>query len=313
VKYQDYYATLGVAKNASQDEIKKAYRKLAQKYHPDRNKEPEAEARFKEINEAYDVLGDAEKRARYDALGAGYHAGDDFRPPPGSGFDTDQFGFGGGFGGGDFSDFFSTFFGNRGAGPQAGRRGRAGSAGWSQPRRGADYEVTVGLTLREMIEGGKKSISFNHPESGPKTLSITIPKGLQPGKKIRLAGQGGRGAGGPDGDLMVVARLEDPADFEVDGKDVSLTVPITPWEAALGEKITVPTPSGTKVELTVPAGTQSGKRMRLRNRGLAGGDFYIILQIHTPPALTDEARDFYREMRASMPFSPRMDWPSGNS
>ncbi len=301
MKYQDYYATLGVAKNASQDEIKKAYRKLAQKYHPDRNKAAEAEARFKEINEAYDVLGDAEKRARYDALGAGYHAGDDFRPPPGGGFDPNQFGYGGGFGGGDFSDFFSAIFGNR-----AGAAGGRGRSGWAQPQRGADYEVPVGLTLKEMIEGGKKSISFTHPDTGPRTLSIGIPKGVQPGKKIRLAGQGGQGAnGGPNGDLMVVVKLQDPNGFEVDGKDVSLTVPITPWEAALGEKVTVPTPSGTKVDLTIPAGTQSGRRMRLRNRGLAGGDFYIVLQIHTPPAKTEEARDFYREMQASMPFNPR--------
>ncbi|ANJ67439.1 hypothetical protein A9404_08630 [Halothiobacillus diazotrophicus] len=298
MKFEDYYATLGVARSATADEIKRAYRKAAQKYHPDRNKEPGAEAKFKQINEAYDVLGDAEKRARYDALGANYHAGDEFRPPPG--FDPSQFG--GQYGGAGFSDFFSSIFGARGF-------EQGGGSGYSRrtrAARGADYEMPLNLTVQEMIEGGSKSVVVDHPETGRKTLKVNIPKDSVPGKRVRLTGQGGSGTqGGTPGDLYLVVQLADNRGFTLDGNDVLYDLPITPWEAALGEKVPVPTPSGGRIELTVPAGSQSGKRLRLRQRGVAGGDFIVTLLIHTPPAKTDEARALYQEMKVSMPFDPR--------
>lgn len=297
MKFEDYYETLGVERTASQEAIKRAYRKAAQKHHPDRNKAAGAEAKFKEINEAYDVLGDVEKRARYDALGANYHAGDDFRPPPG--FDPSQFG--GQYGGAGFSDFFSSVFGARGFDPSGG-----GYARGPRAARGADYEMILSLTVQEMIEGGSKSVVVDHPETGRKTLKITVPKDSVPGKRVRLTGQGGSGTqGGKAGDLYLVVQLADDRGFKLDGTDVLYDLPIAPWEAALGEKVMVPTPAGGRIELAIPAGSQSGKRLRLRQRGLAGGDFYVTLQIYTPPAKTDEARAFYREMKLSMPFDPR--------
>lgn len=296
MKFEDYYATLGVSRSASPEEIKRAYRKAAQKHHPDRNKEPGAEAKFKQINEAYDVLGDAEKRARYDALGANYHAGDEFRPPPG--FDPSQFG--GQYGGAGFSDFFSSIFGARGFEPGGGHARRPRAA------RGADYEMPLNLTVQEMIEGGSKSVVVDHPETGRKTLKVTIPKDSVPGKRVRLTGQGGSGTqGGTAGDLYLVVQLADNRGFTLDGTDVLYDLPITPWEAALGEKVMVPTPAGGRIELSIPAGAQSGKRLRLRQRGVAGGDFIVTLLIHTPPAKTDEARALYQEMKVSMPFDPR--------
>lgn len=298
MKFEDYYATLGVERSASQAEIKRAYRKAAQKHHPDRNKEPGAEAKFKEINEAYDVLGDAEKRARYDALGANYHAGDEFRPPPG--FDPSQFG--GQYGGAGFSDFFSSVFGARGFEQQGG----AGYSRRTRAARGADYEMPLNLTIQEMIEGGSKSVVVDHPETGRKTLKVNVPKDSTPGKRVRLTGQGGSGTqGGTPGDLYLVVQLADNRGFTLDGTDVLYDLPITPWEAALGEKVTVPTPAGGRIELAIPAGSQSGKRLRLRQRGVAGGDFIVTLLIHTPPAKTDEARALYQEMKVSMPFDPR--------
>lgn len=296
MKFQDYYATLGVERTASQAEIKKAYRKAAQKYHPDRNKEAGAEEKFKEINEAYDVLGDEEKRQRYDTLGSNYRAGEEFRPPPG--FDPSQFG--GQYGGAGFSDFFSSIFGggyDTGT-TYGGRRTRAA--------RGPDFEMSLPLSAQEMIEGGSKSVTIDHPETGRKTLKVTIPKGSTPGKRMRLSGQGGSGAnGGPAGDLYLVFQLEPNSPFTLDGNDVLYNLPVTPWEAALGEKVTVPTPTGGKISMTIPAGSQSGSRLRVRGRGLAGGDYYVTVMIHTPPAKTDEARAFYKEMKLSMPFNPR--------
>lgn len=297
MKFHDYYATLGVERTATQDEIKKAYRKAAQKYHPDRNKEAGAEEKFKEINEAYDVLGDAEKRQRYDTLGSNYRAGEDFRPPPG--FDPSQFG--GQYGGAGFSDFFSSIFGggfDTGGATHGGRRTRAA--------RGPDFEMALSLSVQEMIEGGSKSVTIDHPETGRKTLKVTIPKGSMPGKRMRLGGQGGSGShGGPAGDLYLIFQLESDSPFTLDGNDVLYDLPVAPWEAALGDKVTVPTPTGGKINMTIPAGSQSGARLRVRGRGLAGGDYYVTVMIHTPPAKTDEARAFYKEMKVSMPFDPR--------
>ncbi|WP_407275772.1 DnaJ C-terminal domain-containing protein [Halothiobacillus sp. DCM-1] len=294
MKFQDYYATLGVERGATQDEIKKAYRKAAQKYHPDRNKEPDAEEKFKAVNEAYDVLGDPEKRSRYDTFGANYHAGDEFRPPPG--FDYSQFG--AGQGGAGFSDFFSSIFGGGFEG--AGRRG-------GRAARGQDFEMSLPLSVREMIEGGSRPVAIDHPEQGRKTLKITVPAGSSPGKKIRLSGQGGSGSGGgPAGDLYLVIELAAGGEFTLEGNQVLYDLPVTPWEAALGEKVPVPTPTGGKINLTIPAGSQSGKRLRVPGKGLAGGDFVVTIQIHTPPAKTEEARAFYQEMKLSMPFDPRV-------
>lgn len=301
MKFHDYYATLGVERTATAAEIKKAYRKAAQKYHPDRNKEAGAEEKFKEINEAYDVLSDPEKRRRYDALGANYRAGEEFRPPPD--FDPSQFGaqFGGQYAGAGFSDFFSSIFGGgfEPGGAASGRRR-------SRAVPGPDFEMTLPLSVREMIEGGSKTVTIDHPEQGRKTLKITIPKGSTPGKRMRLSGQGGASAyGGPAGDLYLVFQLEPASPFTLDGNDVLYNLPVTPWEAALGEKVPVPTPTGGKINLTIPAGSQSGARLRVRGRGLAGGDYLVTVMIHTPPAKTEEARAFYKEMKVSMPFNPR--------
>ncbi|WP_298219361.1 DnaJ C-terminal domain-containing protein [Halothiobacillus sp.] len=296
MKFHDYYATLGVERTATQAEIKKAYRKAAQKYHPDRNKETGAEEKFKEINEAYDVLGDEEKRQRYDALGSNYRAGEEFRPPPG--FDPNQFG--SQYGGAGFSDFFSSIFGG-GFDPGAAHGSRR-----TRAARGPDYEMTLPLSVQEMIEGGSKSVTIDHPETGRKTLKVTIPKGSTPGKRMRLSSQGGSGThGGPAGDLYLVFQLASDSQFSLDGNDVLYNLPVTPWEAALGEKVTVPTPTGGKISMTIPAGSQSGSRLRVRGRGLAGGDYFVTVMIHTPPAKTDEARAFYEEMKVSMPFDPR--------
>lgn len=294
MKFHDYYATLGVERSATQEEIKKAYRKAAQKFHPDRNKETGAEEKFKEISEAYEVLSDSEKRQRYDTLGSNYRSGEDFRPPPG--FDPSQFG--GQYGGAGFSDFFSSMFGDRGFEQGGGRRTRVA--------RGADFEMVLPLTVQEMIEGGTKSLAIDHPEAGRKNLKITIPKEFAPGKRIRLTGQGGVGGnGGPAGDLYLVAQLAGDSPFRLDENNVLYDLAVTPWEAALGEKVNVPTPTGGKINMTIPAGSQSGARLRVRGRGLAGGDYVVTIMIHTPPAKTDEARAFYQEMKLSMPFEPR--------
>jgi len=299
VKYHDYYATLGVARNASQDEIKRAYRKLAQKYHPDRNQSDEAEGKFKEINEAYEVLGDEQKRARYDALGAGYRDGDAFGA--GSG------GFGGGgfgaedIGGGDFSDFFAQFFGGGfgGAGPGA-AGGRARSV------KGQDVEAEAPVPLERLVQGGSHTIRLADGRGGTRSLKVNVPAGSTPGRRIRLTGQGQPSPmGGPAGDLYLKLVLREEDRDRVDGKTIRQELPITPWEAALGGKVPVTLPDGKRISMSIPAGSQSGRRLRIPKRGLAGGDLYLVLMVHTPPAKTDEAREFYEEMRASMPFDPR--------
>ncbi|MFO7582021.1 DnaJ C-terminal domain-containing protein [Guyparkeria sp.] len=300
MKYHDYYATLGVARNASQDEIKRAYRKLAQKYHPDRNKGEGAEDKFKEINEAYEVLGDAEKRARYDALGSGYRAGDDFGAGPGG------FGGFGGFGGADageadFSDFFSQIFGGgfgRGAGAAGGGHGGA--------VRGQDAEAEVVVPLSLLVSGGSHSVRLSDGRGGSRTLKVNVPAGTPPGRRIRLSGQGQPGPmGGPPGDLYLVLNLRDEDRDRVDGKNILQELPITPWEAALGGKVPVTLPDGKKVTMSIPAGSQSGRRLRIPGRGFPGGDLFLVLMIHTPPADSDEARRHYEQMREDMPFDPR--------
>jgi curved DNA-binding protein len=306
MQFKDYYTVLGVGRDAKADEIKRAYRRLARKYHPDVSKEKDAEERFKEVQEAYEVLKDPEKRAAYDQLGRDYRPGQDFRPPPdwGSGFEFSGPGAAGGF-----SDFFEQLFGS--ASPFGGRRGAT-----HFDVRGEDHHAQIDLSLEQAHAGGTHTLSLRHPEMRPdgrvelgtRQLKIRIPAGVADGQVIRLAGQGAPGVGrGGHGDLYLkVALLPHPL-FAVDGRDVSLTLPVAPWEAALGAAVRVPTLGGS-VELRVPAGSRAGQKLRLKGRGLPGsppGDQYVILQIVLPPADTPAARELFERMRRELAFDPR--------
>jgi curved DNA-binding protein len=315
VEYKDYYQTLGVAKTASEDEIKKAYRKLVRKYHPDVSKEADAQKKTQELNEAYGVLGEAEKRAAYDELGRGhqYRAGQEFRPPPdwgrgfGAGAQGGRPGQGGqaGFGGGaDQSDFFADLFANLGGG---GRRRQA-------PQRGEDSHASITIDLADSYTGATRAISLMVAErdaqdrivTRERNLSVNIPKGVTAGQQLRLSGQGQPGAAGP-GDLYLQIEFRANARYRIDGRDVYETVPVAPWELALGGDIEVATPSG-KVTVTVPAGSQTGRKLRLRGRGIPGkeiGDLYLLLEVALPPANTDKARELYQTMAREMAFNPR--------
>jgi len=315
MEYKDYYKILGVERDATQDDIKRAYRKLARTYHPDVNKEAGAEAKFKDAGEAYEVLKDPEKRAAYNELGANWKQGQDFRPPPNwdQGFEFS----GGGYTQADsaqFSDFFEGLFGQRGGG------GRGGPGGFSSRRefhaQGEDHHAKVVIDLRDAYTGAKRSITLRVPEvndSGhvavkDRTLNVTIPKGVREGQHIRLAGQGSPGIGkGQPGDLYLeVAFAPDPL-FKVEGKDVYLDLPVTPWEAALGGSVKAPTPEGA-VMLKIPPGSTKGRTMRLKGKGIPGtppGDMHAVLKIETPPADTDKAKEIYRQMERELPFNPR--------
>ena len=305
MQYKDYYKILGVQRGASQDDIKKAYRRLARKYHPDVSKEHDAEARFKELGEAYEVLKDPQKRAAYDRLGANWNAGQDFRPPPG--WDR-EFNFGGGrpggfhrrrggFSGGDFSDFFENLFGQ--GSPFGGTMNEEAFAN----RRGADKRTVVKITLEEAFQGGTRRVDV-----GGKKLQVKIPAGVSDGSQIRLAGQGDQPlVGGARGDLYLELKIEPHRLFEVEGKDVTLKLPVAPWEAALGAKVSVPTPGG-RIEMKIPPDSQSGRKMRLKGRGLPGkpaGDLFVELRIVNPPTESERAKDFYRRMAEEMAFDPR--------
>lgn len=324
MEFKDYYQTMGLEKTASADDIKKTYRKLARKYHPDVSKEPGAEAKFKEINEAYEVLKDPEKRKAYDQMGANWRGGQEFNP---NDFDFSQFGFGGaqagaggfhgfqGGAGGDFSDFFESLFGG-GGGPH--RR-----AGGRRPRaaRGEDAHVTMDLTLEDAFSGVTKTIQFSLTEPAadgrmqavPKTLKVKIPAGVSNGQQIRLVGQGAAGAhGGPAGDLYIKMHLKPHALFRVHERDIQLDVPIAPWEAALGVSIEVPTLSGL-VTVKIPAGARSGQKLRLKDKGFKSknetGAQFLILQIQTPPVETDEQKKAYEQMQKTFSaFHPRAVW-----
>ncbi|HET7562980.1 MAG TPA: DnaJ C-terminal domain-containing protein [Rhodanobacteraceae bacterium] len=306
MEFQDYYQTLGVQAGASEGEIKSAYRKLARKYHPDKNKDAGAEDKFKAISEAYEVLHDKQKRAAYDNVRAGgYRGGDNFRPPPGwqqqqapGGFDFRNFE---GDDAGGFSDFFESLFGARGGagGPRA-RRG---------PMRGNDVRASVTIDLRTAYAGGKQRLGLRDA-SGERTLEVNIPAGILPGKVIRLGGQGEPGvSGGPAGDLLLEVQVRDDPRFKLHGRDIEVEVPVSPWEAALGAKVPVPTLGGT-VELQIPAGSRSGRKLRLKGRGMPGrapGDQLVVLSIETPPADDDKARAAYAELKKAFPaFDPRM-------
>ncbi len=313
MEFKDYYQLLGVERTATQDEIKRAYRKLARKYHPDVSKEADAEQRFKEVGEAYEVLKDPEKRAAYDQLGANWQAGQDFRPPP----DWDQ-GFefhGGGFtdaDAADFSDFFSSLFG-AGGGPGFQRRRGAGSGFQA---RGEDSYARVVIDLEDAYHGASRTFTIKHSELGPdgrprlkeRTLSVRIPKGVRQGQHIRLTGQGSAGmGGGKPGDLYLEVEFKPHRFYHVEGRDVFLDLPVAPWEAALGAAVKVPTPAGT-VDMKIPANTPAGRKLRLKGRGIPGrqaGDLYVVVQIVLPRADTEEARAAYRDFKQALDFDPR--------
>lgn len=295
MEFKDYYKILGVARGATADEIKKAYRRLARKYHPDVSKEVQAEDRFKEVNEAYEVLKDPEKRRAYDQLGANWKSGQDFRPPPDW---EEMFGVGGkGFGGNGFSDFFDSLFGG-------GFRRAGGATGGVFRQKGADQRASIRVSIEDLYHGASKTIRL----ASGRSVKISIPQGMTDGGQIRLAGQGGPGVnGGPNGDLYLTLNVAPHAYYRLDGRDILLDLPVAPWEAAMGATIKVPTLGGP-VELKIPPGTQSGRKLRLKGRGLPGnppGDQYVLVQIVTPPAETEAQRDFYARMQKELAFDPR--------
>jgi len=312
MEYKDYYKVMDVERDATQDEIKRAYRKLARKYHPDVSKEPDAEQRFKEVGEAYAVLKDPEKRTAYDQLGANWKSGQDFRPPP----NWDQgFEFHGSGGTGrhaeEFSDFFETLFGRGDF-----RSGFTRADHRPVSNRGEDTYARIVVDLEDSYLGATRNFTLKHTELDDngrptlrnRTLSVKIPKGVRTGQHIRLAKQGSAGAGGGEsGDLFLEIAFRPHPRFHVEGKDVYLNLPLTPWEAELGASVKASTPTGD-VDLTIPPGSKTGRKLRLKGRGLPGkdaGDFYAVLQIALPRAETDAQKDAYREFANAFDFNPR--------
>lgn len=312
MEFKDYYKIMGVSEDADSDAIRKAYRKLARKYHPDVSKEADAEQRFKEVGEAYEVLKDKDKRAEYDQLrklGARGRDGS-FRPPPGwqargGGAQADF------SDSGDFSDFFSSIFGGFGTAGQQGQRARQ-----AYRQRGEDVHSKLALLLDEAYKGGEKSISFQVHEpdaqgflrSRRKTLKVKIPPGVTRGQQIRLKGQGGPGSGGGDnGDLFIEIDLAPHPLFVVEGKNLQLTVPVAPWEAVLGASIRIPTLDG-EINIKVPPGSSGGQKLRLAGKGLAGGDLIVILRISMPRQHSDKARELYQQLADECQYDARKDW-----
>lgn len=315
MEYKDYYKILGIERDAKEAEIKKAYRRLARKYHPDVSKEVDAETKFKEIGEAYEVLKDKEKRQAYDQLGANWKQGQNFNPPPGwedifsnagSAGNTSSASFGDA---GGFSDFFESMFGGGFA---------QGGGGFNQSRgfqhggfqsKGADQHANISIALEDAFQGAKKNIRLGNKQTGNgRNLDVKIPAGITSGKRIRLAGQGSPGAGGgPNGDLYLEVTITPHNLFKVDGKNILLDLPIAPWEAVLGASVNVPTLGG-RVEAKIPAGSQSGKKLRLKNRGLKGryvGDQIVTLQIVMPESSNDEDKSYFEDMQKRFDFNPR--------
>ncbi len=307
MEYKDYYKIMGVARDATADEIKRAYRKLARKYHPDVSKDAQAESKFKELGEAYEVLKDVEKRAAYDQLGANWQSGQQFKPPPNwnTGFEHR-----GGFSdeaGSAYSDFFESLFG-RGFG------GRPG--GGSFRSRGEDHHARILIDIEDAYHGATRNISMRAPmldEQGhvrnvERTLKVRIPKGVKPGQQIRLTGQGMPGtSGGPAGDLYLELEFKPHPFYRVDGHDLYLDLPLAPWEAALGAKVKVPTPGGV-VDVSIPANSAAGRKLRLKGRGMPGepsGDLYVVLQIVLPPADSEKAKALFTKMQQELDFNPR--------
>jgi curved DNA-binding protein len=313
MEYKDYYQTLGVSRDATQDEIKKAFRKLARKYHPDVSKEKNAEARMKDVNEAYAVLSDPEKRVAYDQLGQGNRAGQDFRPPPDwdAGF---EFSGRGPFdaNAGDFSDFFAELFGRRGG----------GGAGAPFQARGEDHHAKILLDIEDAYRGATRRITLRVPSVDAeghvglveRSLEVRIPKGVHEGQIIRLAGQGNSGVGGgAAGDLYLEVHFNPHSRYRVDGRDVYATLRVAPWEAALGASVRAPLPDGA-VEVRVPEGSQTGRKLRLKGRGIPAaqpgapsGDLYLVLEVVLPPAKSAKARELYESMARELAFDPRRE------
>ncbi|MGE0628375.1 MAG: DnaJ C-terminal domain-containing protein [Hyphomicrobiaceae bacterium] len=313
MEFKDYYQILGVERNATQDDIKRAYRKFARKYHPDINKEAGAEDKFKEAGEAYEVLGDPEKRAAYDQLGKEWKPGEEFRPPP----DWDAgFEFSGASGAAehgathDFSDFFESLFANMG------RRQRTARAQPEFHARGEDHHARILVDLQDVFEGATRTISLRIPEVDStghlairdRTLNVKIPKGLTEGQHIRLKGQGAPGIGNlPAGDLYLEVQFKPDRLYRVSGRDLHFDLPVAPWEAALGASVKVPTPAGP-IMLRIPAGSFQGRELRIKGRGIPSsepGDLYAVVQIVLPPADTDQARKVYEDMARELSFNPR--------
>lgn len=303
MQYKDYYNTLGIDRDATQDQVKQAYRRLARKYHPDVSKEANAEEQFKAVGEAYEVLKDPEKRAAYDQLGNQWQAGQEFRPPPGwdAGFE---------FSGDDasvFSDFFESLFGRTNV-----RQGRP--AGFSA--RGRDHHAKVMIDVEDAYSGATRQISLHAPHvdsSGhvitqERTLNVKIPKGVKQGQHIRLSGQGDPGMGqGQAGDLYLGVEFRPHPLYKIKGADIYIDVPVAPWELALGAQIRVPTPTG-KVDVNVPPSSPPSSKLRLAGRGIPGqnkGDLFVVLQVVLPPAGTDKERKVYRDMQRELAFNPR--------
>lgn len=313
VEYKDYYKILGVDKSSSKEDIAKAFKRLARKYHPDLNpNDSGAEAKFKEVNEAYEVLKDPEKRRMYDQLGPDWQHGQNFQPPPG----FENMNFGGGFGGSGFSDFFETIFSGGGFGGGFGG-GPGGFGGFQQgPMRGEDAEASLELTLEEAYRGGAKNVTVQERVPGPggmpsvrsKNLEVNIPAGIKDGSRIRLGGQGNPGMqGGPKGDLYLRVRIQPHHLFRVEDSNVVLDLPLAPWEAALGATVTVPT-LDKSVELTIPAGVSSGQKLRLRGKGLGGkkrGDQLVRIMIKTPKEISDEEKQMWEKLAEQSDFTPR--------
>ncbi|MBT8073708.1 MAG: DnaJ domain-containing protein [Xanthomonadales bacterium] len=307
MEYKDYYKVMGVGRDATQDDIKRAFRKLARKYHPDVSKEADAELKFKDLNEANEVLKDPEKRAAYDQLGSNWNAQQGFKPPPdwGTGFEFHGAPRGE-TGRGEFSDFFESLFGQMGGG--------GGARGFHM--QGEDHHAKILIDLQDSYHGASRSISLQVPEVTPdghvvtrnRTLKVAIPKGIRQGQQIRLTGQGAKGQGsGRAGDLYLEVEFRPHRLYRVDGADVHLELPVTPWEAALGAKVNVPTPSGT-IDLTIPPNSQAGKKLRLKGRGLPSrpaGDLYVVLQLVLPSADDANARKIYQRMKEEVEFNPR--------
>lgn len=342
VQYQDYYQTLGVARDAPQEDIQRAYRKLARQYHPDMNKEKAAEERFRKIGEAYEVLKDAQKRKQYDALGANWKAGQEFRPPPGWAGSSRSGGRGAGgrvrtsnvdfgdLGGGGFSDFFESIFGGAEGGSPFGAGVRPnGRARPARPSRGESHEVDVTISLADAYHGTTRRISLDvvsRDEDGDesrttKNYDVRIPAGTTEGSVIRLSGQGGPGAaGGASGDLLMRVHIAPDPRFTVSGHDLAAVVPISPWEAALGAKVQVQLLEGSAT-VTIPPGSQTGQKLRLRGKGLpvraakgekasgTHGDVIAELRIVVPKELSDEERRLFEEMKQKSKFDPRAKNP----
>jgi curved DNA-binding protein len=314
MEYKDYYAILGIKRDASQDEVKRAYRKLARKYHPDVNKDPDAESKFKDVGEAYEVLKDPEKRAAYDKFGSNWKEGQDFKPPPNwdAGFEFS----GGGYTGtdhGGFSDFFEELFGR---GRFSGFT-RGGQQGAQFRMKGEDQHAKIVIRLEDAYQGTKQTVTLTrarvdesgHVRTEPHSLHITIPKGITEGQRIRLEGQGSPGfGGGSSGDLYLEIAFAPHPVFHAEGRDIYHILPVTPWEAALGATVNVATLGG-RVDLKIPPGSQGGRKLRLKGRGLATngkkGDQYVTLRIVVPEPQNEEQKKLYQEMARLMPTNPR--------